>query len=174
MKIFIADLNGDLTSYPGKSIVAAFDNGNVLELIESPTPQPPSIPEGLQVWGDRVTSQVTADAIASRLNITPVAGNGIIITPFSDDIPAADGMTIFISDNSGILQPIRDKSIVIELSNGKTLEIREDYTKGGLLTWGGRESIPGLSLEELKGRTENIGIYPMSANVIHIFPFKTE
>ncbi|MEQ1067194.1 hypothetical protein ABLB96_11050 [Acinetobacter sp. XH1741] len=61
---------------------------------------------------------------------------------------------------------------MLELNNGKTIEVLKDYAQKGLLVWGGREPISGLSIEQLKERTENVGIYPMSSNVIYVFPFK--
>jgi len=79
---------------------------------------------------------------------------------------------MFVTDENAHLHPVKEKNVVIELKNGKTIEVLEDYTKNGLLVWGGRESISGLSIEQLKERTENLGIYPMASNVIYLFPFK--
>ena len=173
MKIFIADQCGDLARYRGKSIVIEFKNGRLLELAESESPLPTAVPEGIHIWGGRVPSQATANTKHSRLNITPVASNGIIISPCSENTGSNTGMMMFISDD-GHLLPVQDKKLVIALSNGKTLEILEDYAKRGLLIWGGREPIPELSLEKLKVRTESLGIYPMAGNLVHIFPFRLE
>lgn len=174
MKIFIVDQSGDLARYRGKSIVVEFKNGRPLELAESESPLPEAVPEGIHIWGGRVPSQATANTKHSRLNITPVASNGIIISPCSENTGSDTRMMMFISDDDGHLLPVQDKKVVIELSNGKTLEVLEDYANKGLLVWGGREPIPGLSLEKLKEQTESLGIYPMAGNLVHIFPFRLE
>ncbi|MDR2250341.1 hypothetical protein [Acinetobacter sp.] len=169
MKIFAVDQNGDLTPYAGQSLVIKFNDGKILELNESPEPFPASIPEGLMVWGGRV-----ADLQHLQLNITPVASNGIIIAPCRKEIATPIEVTIFISDENADLHSIQEKNVVIELKNGKTLEVLEDYAQKGLLVWGGREPIPGLPIEKAKERTESVGIYPMGGNVIYVFPFKVE
>jgi hypothetical protein len=174
MQIFIAGQNGDLGLHPGKSIVVGFDDGKILELDEGLGHLPPVFPEGIHIWGGRVPSQTTANMKHSQLNITSVAGNGIIVAPCGEKPASPTGMTMFISDDNDHLHPVKDKKAVIELNNGKTLEVVEDYAKKGLLVWGGREPISELSREELKARTESLGIYPVSANVIHVFPFKPE
>lgn len=85
-------------------------------------------------------------------------------------------MKIFITDNDGNLIPIDGKSVVIELNNGKTIEIAEEYGRddipGGINLWGGREPSPSLLFEEIKARTESLGVYPIAANALHVFPYK--
>jgi hypothetical protein len=174
MKIFIAQKSGDLTLHKGKSIVIEFDDGETLELAESPEHLPPSIPDGVYVWGGREPSEETARVKESQVNITPVAANGIIVAPGCEKPASSTGMAMFIFDENGHLLPLKDKNVVIELNNGKTLEVREDYARKGLLVWGGREPIPGLPREKAKERTECLGIYPVGANVVHVFPFKLE
>lgn len=174
MNIFIPSQNGDLTPYHGKSIVVEFDDGKILELTKSLGSLPESIPEGIEIWGGRVPSQATASMKHSQLNVTPVAANGIIVVPCCEKVANSSGMAMLIYDNNGHINPVINKKVVIELNNGKTLEVLEDYAKRGLLIWGGREPVSGLSLEESKERTESLGIYPVAANVVHIFPFKLE
>lgn len=108
----------------------------------------------------------------SQLSITPVASNGIIIAPYQEQIATAISLTMFVTDENAQLLPIKEKNVVIDLKNGKTIEVLEDYAKKGLLVWGGREPISGFSIEQLKERTESLGIYPMASNVIYLFPFK--
>ena len=85
-------------------------------------------------------------------------------------------MKIFITDNDGNLIPIDGKSVVIELNNGKTIEIAEEYGRDdipeGINLWGGREPSPSLPFEEIKARTESLGVYPIAANAQHVFPYK--
>ncbi|MDO8232986.1 MULTISPECIES: hypothetical protein [Citrobacter freundii complex] len=85
-------------------------------------------------------------------------------------------MKIFITDNDGNLIPVEGKSVVIELNNGKTIEIAEEYGRDdipeGINLWGGREPSPSLPFEEIKARTESLGVYPIAANALHVFPYK--
>ena len=74
-------------------------------------------------------------------------------------------MKIFITDNEGNLIPVDGKSVVIELNSGGTIEIAEEYSRDdvpeGINLWGGREPSPSLSFEEIKARTEGLGVYPL-------------
>lgn len=85
-------------------------------------------------------------------------------------------MKIFITDDGGNLIPVDGKSVVIELKNGKTIEIAEEYGRDdipeGINLWGGREPSPSLPFEEIKARTESLGVYPIAANALHVFPYK--
>ncbi|ELT3495757.1 hypothetical protein RZ024_21740 [Citrobacter freundii] len=85
-------------------------------------------------------------------------------------------MKIFITDNEGNLIPVDGKSVVIELNSGGTIEIAEEYSRDdvpeGINLWGGREPSPSLSFEEIKARTEVLGVYPIAANALHVFPYK--
>lgn len=84
-------------------------------------------------------------------------------------------MKIFITDDGGNLIPVDGKSVVIELNNGKTIEIAEEYGRDdipeGINLWGGREPSPSLPFEEIKARTESLGVYPLAANALHVFPY---
>lgn len=85
-------------------------------------------------------------------------------------------MKIFITDDGGNLIPVDGKSVVIELNNGKTIEIAEEYGRDdipeGINLWGGREPSTSLPFEEIKARTESLGVYPLAANALHVFPYK--
>jgi hypothetical protein len=174
MKIFIAEPNGNLTLRNGKSIVVGFDNGNVLELAENPGSLLSEITDGLYIWGGRKPSEATTDLNILQLNITPVASNCIIITPYREAAASTNKMELFIAEDNGHLHPLNGKNVVLELDNGKNIEIMEDYANKGLLVWGGREPIQGLPPEKAKERTESLGLYPLGANIIHVFPFKLE
>lgn len=172
MKIFTVDQNSALTRYAGQSLVIKFDDGKILEINDSQEPLA-AFPEGILIWSGRAPSQdAITDLQFSQLSITPVASNGIIIAPYQEQIATAISLTMFVTDENAQLLPIKEKNVVIELKNGKTIEVLEDYAKKGLLVWGGREPISGLSIEQLKERTESLGIYPMASNVIYLFPFK--
>ncbi|MDX7879140.1 hypothetical protein [Acinetobacter nosocomialis] len=172
MKIFTVDQNSALTRYAGQSLVIKFDDGKILEINDSQEPLA-AFPEGILIWSGRAPNQdAITDLQFSQLSITPVASNGIIIAPYQEQIATAISLTMFVTDENAQLLPIKEKNVVIELKNGKTIEVLEDYAKKGLLVWGGREPISGLSIEQLKERTESLGIYPMASNVIYVFPFK--
>ncbi|EXB71175.1 hypothetical protein ACSVHK_07800 [Acinetobacter nosocomialis] len=172
MKIFTVDQNSALTRYAGQSLVIKFDDGKILEINDSQEPLA-AFPEGILIWSGRAPNQdAITDLQFSQLSITPVASNGIIIAPYQEQIATAISLTLFVTDENAQLFPIKEKNVVIELKNGKTIEVLEDYAKKGLLVWGGREPISGFSIEQLKERTESLGIYPMASNVIYLFPFK--
>ncbi len=172
MKIFAVDQNSALTRYAGQSLVIKFDDGKILEINDSQEPLA-AFPEGILIWSGRAPNQdAITDLQFSQLSITPVDSNGIIIAPYQEQIATAISLTMFVTDENAQLFPIKEKNVVIELKNGKTIEVHEDYAKKGLLVWGGREPISGLSIEQLKERTESLGIYPMASNVIYVFPFK--
>ncbi|WP_151740373.1 hypothetical protein [Acinetobacter nosocomialis] len=169
MKIFAVDQNSALTRYAGQSLVIKFDDGKILEINDSQEPLA-AFPEGVLIWSGRAPNQdAITDLQFSQLSITPVASNGIIIAPYQKQTATAISLNMFVTDENAQLLPIKEKNVVIELKNGKTIEVLEDYTKKGLLVWGGREPISGLSIEQLKERTESLGIYPMASNVIYLF-----
>lgn len=170
MKIFAVDQNGALTQQVGQSLVIEFNDGKILEINDSQQPFA-AFPEGVLIWGGRAPNQeAITDLQFSQLSITPIASNGIIIAPYQEEIAIPMSLSMFVTDENAELQPIKEKNVVIELNNGKTIEVLEDYAKKGLLVWGGREPVTGHTIEQLKERTENLGIYPMASNVIYLFP----
>jgi len=176
MHIFLADPKKKLTPRVVKSVIVEFSDGRKLKLAESASPMPKEIPEGISVRGIGKAAQSEYDGASSLLNITPVASNGIIVFPFHPYETIQSGhklnMKVFISDENDLQQPVNERSIVIELKNGKSLEFLEDHARRGLLIWGGREPVPGLPPEDMVKRTESIGIYPKASNIIHVFPYK--
>lgn len=172
MKIYTPRANGDLDLQKGSSIIVTFGNGKTLELTASPRPLPPGIPDGIYVWGGRVPSDTSTNTPTSRLDITPVAANGIVVSPHTDNHSRTDAITISIADDKGSMTSVDSNKVVLALSNGKTVEVMEDYAHKGLLIWGGREPDPALPLEEMKQRTESLGLYFLAANVAHLFPYK--
>ncbi|WGL54783.1 hypothetical protein [Kluyvera intermedia] len=171
MKIYTVDKNGDVLLQKADRIVAKFANGKTLELAASPNLLPPGIPDGLHVWGGRVPSHTLVEPQSAQLTITPVASNGVIISPRDKKSAESDGMNLFIAEDEQHLQPVNEKRLVITLSNGKTLEVMEDYQHSGLLVWGGREPVAGLALDELKKRTESLGFFPLAGNLVHLYPY---
>lgn len=178
MKILIVDPKGNLSPSEAENVIVEFSNDRKLKITESKTPMPEEIPKGISIWGLGNTAHSEYEKDASRLNITPVACNGIIVLPYGDcghnvDVPVSKlALKIFITPHNGGKQRVDASSILISLKNGKTLELLEDYARGGLLIWGGREPESGLPLEDVIKRTESIGVYPLAANVIHVFPYK--
>jgi len=79
---------------------------------------------------------------------------------------------------SGENQSLDVTSLVITLTNGETLEISEDkqnlppHISEGISIWGGRIPEENSSLEELKESTRMLGIHPLAANTLHIYPLK--
>lgn len=163
MNIFLVSKQGELVLQKGSRLIVEFHRGLRLELFESPTPLPPTIPHGLSIRSD---CQPPAP-----LNITPVAANGIVVALSQDN---SVGITMLIADAEHCLQTVKDSNVLIRLNNGKTLEVMEDYARRGLLIWGGREPIPGLPMDEVKARTESLGLYPLASNLIHLFPWRLE
>ncbi|EIQ79982.1 MULTISPECIES: hypothetical protein [Citrobacter] len=174
MKIYIIDQNGDLALQNGRSIVVEFADGKSLELAGSPQPLPEGIPDGIHIWGGRIPYQTSEEVKTSQLDFKPVAANGMIVSPLP--IKESDfcitGM--FIADDDGSLQLLKVSRVVIALDNGKTLEFMEHYANNGLLVWGGREPDLQRPLEEVKQRTESLGLYLLAGNVVHVFPYKVE
>lgn len=37
--------------------------------------------------------------------------------------------------------------------------------------WGGKMPEEGATLDELKNTTRGLGVYPLAANMVHIFPY---
>ncbi|WP_439412739.1 hypothetical protein [Enterobacter ludwigii] len=178
MKILFVGPNGKLTPSEAENVIVEFSDGRKLKITDSQAPMPKVIPEGISVWGLGKTAHNEHELDASRLNITPVATNGIIVLPHGNcghyvDVPVLKlDLKIFITPYGGGKQRVVTTSILIELKNGKTLELLEDYARRGLLLWGGREPESGLPIEEVVKRTESIGIYPLAANGIHVFPYR--
>lgn len=163
MNIILVSEQGELVLQKGCRLIVEFDNGMWLELSESPTPLPPTLPHGLSIRSD---CQPPAP-----LNITPVAANGIVVALGQEN---SVGITMIIADATRCLQTVKGNNILIRLNNGKTVEVMEDYARRGLLIWGGREPIAGLPMDEVKARTENLGLYPLASNQIHLFPWQLE
>lgn len=172
MNLYITDQKGGLALQQGGSIVVEFDNGKTLELAEGPQPLPAEIPDGIHIWGGRMPSFTTTDNTFSPLNIMPVASNGVIIAPHHENISTWGCIALFIADAGGVLHQVKDNRLLIALNNGKTVEVMADYANKGLLIWGGREPIAGLSQEEARKRTESLGLFPLASNVVHLFPYQ--
>jgi len=83
-------------------------------------------------------------------------------------------ITFSKEDGTTVTQDI--SSLTITLNNGETLEISEDsegrppHLSEGVTLWGGKMPQENATLDELKSSTRVLGIYPLAANVIHVFP----
>lgn len=76
MNIFLVSEQGELVLQKGSQLIVEFANGMRLELSESPTPLPPTIPHGLSIRSDCQPPV--------PLNITPVVAclSGEGVSPF--------------------------------------------------------------------------------------------
>ncbi|HFH2546689.1 TPA: hypothetical protein ACGJN3_003750 [Klebsiella aerogenes] len=87
-------------------------------------------------------------------------------------------MKVELKNATGENQPLEVTSLVITLSNGETIEISEEkqgrptHLSEGITIWGGRIPRESASLEELKESTRMLGIYPLAANTLHLYPLK--
>lgn len=87
-------------------------------------------------------------------------------------------MKIEFKNATGENQSLDVTSLVITLSNGETIEIsdegqcRPSHLSEGITVWGGRMPRENAALDELKASTRPLGIYPLAANTLHLFPLK--
>lgn len=87
-------------------------------------------------------------------------------------------MKVEIYNATGENQTLEVTSLIIKLSNGETIEISEEkqerptHLSEGIIIWGGRMPRENASLEELKESTRMLGIYPLAANTLHLYPLK--
>ncbi len=85
-------------------------------------------------------------------------------------------MKVEAKNKNGSSKSLKVTSLVITLSNGETIEISDEFESRttdiseGVIVWGGRVPKEGASLDELKASTRGLGVYPLAANMIHIFP----
>lgn len=87
-------------------------------------------------------------------------------------------MKVELKNTTGENQSLEVTSLVINLSSGETIEISEEkqgrpkHLSEGITIWGGRIPLENATHEELKASTRMLGIYPLAANTLHIFPLK--
>lgn len=87
-------------------------------------------------------------------------------------------MKVEFKNTTGENQLHEVASLVITLSNGETIEISEEkqgrpaHLAEGITIWGGRIPQENASLEKLKELTRMLGIYPLAANTMHVYPLK--
>ena len=87
-------------------------------------------------------------------------------------------MKVELKNDTGESQLIEVSSIVITLGNGETVEISEEkqsrpaHLAEGITIWGGRIPREDGSVEEWNASTRMLGIYPLAANTLHLFPLK--
>jgi len=87
-------------------------------------------------------------------------------------------MKVELKKVNGISESLDVTSLVITLSNGETIEIEEEsdgrpvHLSEGVSVWGGRIPEQNASPDELRASTRGLGIYPLAANIIHLFPLR--
>ncbi len=85
-------------------------------------------------------------------------------------------MKVEAKNKNGSSQSLEVTSLVITLSSGETIEISDEFesrsaeVSEGVIVWGGTAPKEGASLDELKASTRGLGVYPLAANIIHLFP----
>ena len=85
-------------------------------------------------------------------------------------------MKVEAKNKNGSSHALEVTSLVITLSNGETIEISDEFegrpadVPEGVTVWGGTIPKEGAALDELKASTRGLGVYPLAANMIHLFP----
>lgn len=87
-------------------------------------------------------------------------------------------MKVEAKNENGTSQHLEVTSLVITFSNGETIEIsdvKENYSAphhlpDGVIVWGGTIPKNDASLDEHKASTRGLGIHPLAANMILLFP----
>lgn len=85
-------------------------------------------------------------------------------------------MNLTVKKVNGTVEALDVTSLVITLGCGESIEISEEcqarppHLSEGVTIWGGIMPPQGASIEELKNTTRLLGIYPLAANMIHLFP----
>ncbi|MFP2826031.1 hypothetical protein ACLETV_16265 [Citrobacter braakii] len=79
----------------------------------------------------------------------------------------------------GVKSIIQDaETITIELDDGRTLEIEKEHTPktgiSGITIWGGAIQEANCRTLGSSPRAQCLGIYPLGANVIHVWPYPTK
>lgn len=85
-------------------------------------------------------------------------------------------MKLTLKKENGTSETQDVASLIITLSNGETVEIsdesqqRPSHLSEGITVWGGSMPKEGASIDDLRASTRSLGIYPLAANLIHLFP----
>ncbi|GEM_PF-723337 len=86
-------------------------------------------------------------------------------------------MKVTAKNENGTTQQLDVTSLIITLDNGETIEISDENKNRpgevpeGVTVWGGKMPEEGATLDELKNTTRGLGVYPLAANMVHIFPY---
>lgn len=82
-------------------------------------------------------------------------------------------MKIFVTDENGELHPVEGESVVLELENGKTIELAEftDWPErpNSITVWGGRQPLGSWS-EEDRHLSEQLNLSLVAGNCVEIWP----
>ena len=85
-------------------------------------------------------------------------------------------MKLTFNKENGTSETQNVASLIITLNSDEKIEITEEsserppHLSEGVTVWGGRVPKEGASLDELKVSTRSLSVYPLAANLIHIFP----
>ncbi|MGL4726369.1 MAG: hypothetical protein ACRCWW_17995 [Scandinavium sp.] len=82
-------------------------------------------------------------------------------------------MKIFVTDSKGALHEVEGESVVLQLENGKTIELAEVNpwceAPDAITVWGGRQPLDSWTEEE-RGQTEQINLSLIAGNCVDIWP----
>lgn len=82
-------------------------------------------------------------------------------------------MKIFVTDSAGMLHQVEGESVVLELTNGKTIELVEYNHPGdrpnALSVWGGRQPQESWT-EEDRHLIEQLNLTMSASNCVDIWP----
>lgn len=82
-------------------------------------------------------------------------------------------MKIFVTDSNGNLHEVEGESVVLQLENGKTIEMAElnpwRDRPNAISVWGGRQPLETWS-EEDRNKVEQINLTLIAGNCVDIWP----
>jgi hypothetical protein len=82
-------------------------------------------------------------------------------------------MKIFVTDENGELRQVEGESVVLELENGKTLELTEFTDRperpSAVTVWGGRQPQPTWTEEDFH-LSEQLNLSLIAGNCVELWP----
>ncbi|SNY61942.1 hypothetical protein [Enterobacter sp. CC120223-11] len=82
-------------------------------------------------------------------------------------------MKIFVTDSEGVLREVEGETVVLELSNGKTIELAEitDWPERqtAITIWGGRQPLESWT-EDDRHKTEQLNMSLVAGNCVDVWP----
>jgi hypothetical protein len=83
-------------------------------------------------------------------------------------------MKIFVTDSTGALHEVEGESVVMQLSNGKTVELAECHYRPdapiSVTLWGGRQPQSSWAEDEALRQSEQLNLSLIAGNCVDIWP----